>query len=124
MTEGQSCLGSAFLVPAPPDFLSSSHPTNKSGPPGSYRLIVAPTFLFFCNRLIPEGVDHLPLGVQDGHLHRNTAVQAVRGAAQSGVVGAYGHLHLVQDALVIGACLDELLGRLVDAQVHGGVIVG
>ena len=46
------------------------------------------------------------------------------GAAQSRVVGAYGHFHLVQDSLVIDACLDKLFGSLVHREVDRGVIVG
>jgi hypothetical protein len=41
------------------------------------------------------------LRIHDRQIDSKTAIQAVCGAAQSGVVGAYGHFHPVQDSLII-----------------------
>src|SRR5208337_5127744 len=60
-----------------------------------------------CLRLIFQRFDYPTLRVGDGEFHGQTAIQAVSGAAQSRVIGAYGHFHPVQDALVILAILDE-----------------
>ena len=74
--------------------------------------------------LFTESIDHPALGIQDGEINGNTAIQAVSGAAQSGVVGAYGHLHSVQDSLVVLAPFDGLFGRLVHRETDRGVVVG
>jgi hypothetical protein len=62
----------------------------------------------FTNRqfLFTHFFDHPVLGIHDRQINGKTAIQAVCGAAQSGVVGAYGHLHSVQDALIILARFD------------------
>jgi len=73
--------------------------------------------LLKADSLISQRLDHVPCRVGNGDLQGNTTVQVVCGAAQSRVVGAYGHLHLVQDALVILAFLDELFGGLIHRQV-------
>ena len=74
--------------------------------------------------LLTERIDHLALEIQDREIYGQTAIQAVCSAAQSGVVGAYRHLHPVQDSLVVLAPFDELFGRLIHREIDRGVVVG
>jgi hypothetical protein len=45
--------------------------------------------------LLGKIIDHAAAGIQDSEIYGETAIQAVNGTAQSGVIGAYGHLHSV-----------------------------
>jgi len=55
--------------------------------------LIAFSYCLLLTALIAELVDHLAVLVVDGDFDRNTAIQAVGGAAQSRVVGGYGHFH-------------------------------
>ena len=71
-------------------------------------------------------LDDLPRGVVDPQDERHLPGQRVRGAAIARVVGAEGHLHHVEEAVVHLASVDETLGGLLDRHldrsrvVHGG----
>ena len=62
-------------------------------------------------RIIPisvlDGFNQLSLRVDDVKGQGNTAIQAVSCTGHSGVIGPDGHLHPVQDALVVSAVLNE-----------------
>jgi hypothetical protein len=47
------------------------------------------------------------IGIDDPHVQWNTAIQAVRRAGHSGVIGPDGHLHLVKQSLIIDAPSDQ-----------------
>ncbi len=64
--------------------------------------------------LVYEPIDNITFGIDNGHIEGYTAIQAVRGTAQSRIIGAYGHLHFIQDSLIIVAVFDKLCGRLFD----------
>ncbi len=52
--------------------------------------------------------DHIATSIQHFDLKHRTAIQAVSGAGNSRVVGADGHLHLVECALINFAALNDL----------------
>ncbi len=83
---------------------------NRQGPP------IQPS-------LFTEMIDHSIPGVQDGKIYRHTAIQAVSRAAQSRVVGAYGHFHPVKNSLVVFASFDGLFSRLIYRKIDRGIIV-
>ena len=63
--------------------------------------------------------------VVDADLERGVAGEGMGGAAEAGVVGAEGHLDLVEQALGDVAALDQALRGLLDAHGDaGGVVAG
>ena len=72
---------------------------------------------------VRERVEQLALGVEDIQFHREFAIQPVRGAGEARVIGADGHLHRVQHALVVLAIVDQAFGRLCDRHIDGRVVV-
>jgi hypothetical protein len=66
---------------------------------------------------ITKPVDLGSVSVYENHFHVKSAIQAVRGAAESWIVGAYGHLYHVQISRVVrvslitdlAACLTDML---------------
>jgi hypothetical protein len=57
--------------------------------------------------LIGQPINLLAFGVDDGHCYGYTAIQAVGCAGHSGVVGTDGHLHPVEQPLIVVAILNE-----------------
>ena len=45
--------------------------------------------------LIFQAINHIRIRIQNSYFNSYTAIQAVSCAAQSWIVGTYGHLHLV-----------------------------
>jgi hypothetical protein len=52
--------------------------------------------------------------------HFKTAIQAVRSAGQSRIVGSYGQFYVIEHSLVVLAVLDYHLRRLFDGHVDWG----
>ena len=61
-----------------------------------------------------KSIDYISVVIDNGHFNSQTAIQAVGSTAQSWIIGTNGHLHFVEDGLVIDAVSDQLRGCLLD----------
>ena len=69
-------------------------------------------------------INHITFGIYDMECQGNAAIQAVSCTGHSGVIGPNGHLHLVQDSLVVFAVFNERGYSLFHTHIHWTDIVG
>ena len=62
-------------------------------------------------------IDRFTCVIKNLGFHCQTAIQAVRSAGQSRVIGTYGRFYVVEHSLIILAVLDYHLRRLFDGHV-------